>query len=65
MSMDLLTYLSKKLDENLELIGTDLAMGKPADLAAYKYAAGTYRGLLMAKNIIMETNERMKEEDDD
>lgn len=64
MEKDLLKYLSKKVQEELKVIEEDTAMGKAEDFGAYKYACGIYRGLLMANNIIMETAQRMEQDDD-
>lgn len=64
MSNDILKYLSTKVQEELKVIESDMAMGKAADYGAYKYACGIYRGLLMANNIIIETAERMQNDDD-
>jgi len=61
---DLLRHLSKKVQDELKIIEADMAMGNAIDFGAYKYACGIYRGLLVANNIIMETAERMEEDDD-
>jgi len=61
---DLLRHLSKKVQEELKIIESDMAMGNAVDFGAYKYACGIYRGLLMANNIIVETAERMEADDD-
>jgi hypothetical protein len=61
---DLLQYLSKKIQDELKIIETDMAMGNAVDFGAYKYACGIYRGLLIANNILMETAERMEADDD-
>ena len=61
---DLLRHLSKKVQDELKIIESDMAMGNAADFGAYKYACGIYRGLLVANNIIMETAERMEEDDE-
>lgn len=61
---DLLRHLSKKVQDELRVIEADMAMGNAVDFGAYKYACGIYRGLLVANNIIMETAERMEEDDD-
>lgn len=60
---DLLRHLSKKVQEELKIIETDMAMGNAVDFGAYKYACGIYRGLLIANNIIIETAERMEADD--
>jgi len=64
MSNDLLQYLSSKVQEELKVIEYDMAMGHAKDFGAYKYAAGIYRGLLMANNLLMETAQRMEHDDD-
>jgi hypothetical protein len=61
---DLLRHLSKKVQDELKIIEADMAMGNAVDFGAYKYACGIYRGLLVANNIIMETAERLEEDDD-
>jgi hypothetical protein len=61
---DLLRHLSKKMQEELRIIETDMAMGHAEDFGAYKYACGIYRGLLIANNILMETAERLEADDD-
>jgi hypothetical protein len=64
MSIDLLKYLSNKVQEELKVIEADTAMGKAKDFGDYKYACGIYRGLLLANNILMETAQRMEQDDD-
>ena len=64
MNIDLLRHLSNKVQEELKVIETDMAMGNAADYGAYKYACGIYRGLLVANNIIAETAQRMEQDDD-
>jgi hypothetical protein len=61
---DLLRHLSKRVQDELKIIEADMAMGNAVDFGAYKYACGIYRGLLVANNIIMETAERLEEDDD-
>jgi hypothetical protein len=61
---NLLQYLSKKIQDELKIIETDMAMGNAGDYGDYKYACGIYRGLLVANNILMETAERMEAEDE-
>jgi hypothetical protein len=64
MSKDLLQYLSKKIQEETTQIEKDMAMGSAKDYPDYRYAAGIYRGLLIANNIIIETAERMEKDDE-
>jgi hypothetical protein len=61
---DVLKYLSNKIHEELKVIESDMAMGNAVDFGAYKYACGIYRGLLVANNFIMETAQRMEQDDD-
>jgi hypothetical protein len=61
---DLLRHLSKKVQDELKVIESDMAMGNAVDFGAYKYACGIYRGLLIANNILVETAERMEADDD-
>jgi len=64
MSDDLLKYLSKRIQDEVEVIKTDLALGKAKDHGEYKYACGMVRGLLVANNILMETAERLNKDDE-
>jgi hypothetical protein len=64
MGNDILRHLSNKVQEELKIIESDMAMGRAEDFGAYKYACGIYRGLLMANNILMETAQRMEQDDD-
>ena len=59
---ELLKYLSSKIQEEMEVMKSDMAMGKAKDFGDYKYAAGIVRGLVMANTIIADTAERMKDE---
>jgi hypothetical protein len=64
MSSDLLKYLSNKIQEELKVIESDTVMGKAQDFGDYKYACGIYRGLLVANNILIETAQRMEQDDE-
>lgn len=57
---ELLKYLSSKIQEEIEVIKGDMALGKAKDFGDYKYAAGIVRGLVLANTILAETAERMK-----
>ena len=57
---DLLKYLSSKIQEEIEVLKTDMALGKAKDIGEYKYACGIIRGLLVANDILIQTSERMK-----
>jgi len=64
VSNDLLNYLITRVDGELTTIEQDLAVGQAKDYAEYKHACGIYRGLLLAKNILTETSERMANDDE-
>jgi hypothetical protein len=64
MSKDMLKYLADKISEEHNRMADDLALGKAKDFGDYKYACGIIRGLMMTTNIIMETAERMDNDDD-
>lgn len=64
MSKDLLKYLANKIQEERRVIESDMAMGSAKTYDDYRYAAGIYRGLLIANNLIMETSERMDSDDE-
>ena len=57
-------HLAQKIDEACKDIERDLAMGKASEIGEYKFACGRYRGLLTAKDIIIETAQRLEEDDD-
>ena len=58
------THLAQKIDEACNAIEADLAAGHVKDFGEYKFACGRYRGLLTAKDIIIETAQRMENDDD-
>jgi ribosomal protein S4E len=64
MSSDLLKYLADKIREEMKVIENDTVLGHAKDFGDYKYACGIYRGLLIANNILIETAERMEQNDD-
>lgn len=64
MSTDLLKYLADKINEEKEIIAEDLAAGKAPDYAQYKHATGVIRGLMIANNLVLETAQRMENDDD-
>jgi hypothetical protein len=57
-------HLAQRIDEACKVIEEDLALGKASDMGDYKFACGRYRGLLTAKDIIIETAQRLEEDDD-
>ena len=64
MADDLLKYLSGKLQDEMKVMEADCILGKAKDFGDYKYACGIYRGLLIANNILIETAERMRKDDE-
>ena len=59
-----LIHLAQKIDEACKDIERDLALGKASEIGEYKFACGRYRGLLTAKDIIIETAQKLEEDDD-
>lgn len=57
-------HLAQKIDEACKVIETDLAAGHVKDLGEYKFACGRYRGLLTAKDMIIELAHQMEHDDD-
>tara|TARA_S200002703_G_C3742222_1_gene228274 strand:+ start:454 stop:648 length:195 start_codon:yes stop_codon:yes gene_type:complete len=64
MNDDVLSYLSKKIQEELRIIEEDMAMGKADDFGAYKYACGIYRGLLIANGVVADLAITLENDDD-
>jgi hypothetical protein len=64
MTSELLMYLSKKVQDEIEVISTDLARGTAKDHGDYKYACGIIRGLMITNNLIAEAAKRMEQDDD-
>jgi hypothetical protein len=59
-----LLHLAHRIDEACKDIERDLAMGKASEIGDYKFACGRYRGLLTAKDIIIETAKKLEQDDD-
>lgn len=64
MSDDLMSYLSKKVQTEITVVSDDLARGTAKDHGEYKYACGIIRGLMIANSLLMETAQRMDQDDD-
>jgi hypothetical protein len=64
MTSELLTYLSKKVQDEIDVISGDLARGTAKDHGDYKYACGIIRGLMISNGFIAETAQRMEQDDD-
>jgi hypothetical protein len=64
MSTDLLQYLSKKVQDEIDVISEDLARGTAKDHGEYKYACGIVRGLMVVNGLLQETAQRMENDDE-
>lgn len=64
MTNELLMYLSKKVQDEIDVISYDLARGTAKDHGEYKYACGIIRGLMMTSSFIAEAAQRMEQDDD-
>ena len=64
MTHELLIYLSKKVQDEIDVMSGDLARGTAKDHGEYKYACGIIRGLMMSNGFIAETAQRMEQDDD-
>jgi hypothetical protein len=57
-------YLSKKVQEEIDVISGDLARGTAKDHGDYKYACGIIRGLMISNGFMAEAAQRMEQDDD-
>ncbi len=64
MTNEVLIYLSKKVQDEIDVISGDLARGTAKDHGEYKYACGIIRGLMMSNGFVAETAQRMEQDDD-
>ena len=64
MTSELLMYLSKKVQDEIDVISGDLARGTAKDHGDYKYACGIIRGLMISNGFMAETAQRMEQDDD-
>ena len=64
MTHELLMHLSRKVQEEIDVLSGDLARGTAKDHGEYKYACGIIRGLMMSNGFIAETAQRMEQDDD-
>ena len=64
MTHELLMHLSRKVQEEIDVLSGDLARGTAKDHGDYKYACGIIRGLMMSNGFIAETAQRMEQDDD-
>jgi hypothetical protein len=64
MTHELLTYLSKKIQDEIGVLSDDLSRGTAKDHGEYKYACGIIRGLMLANGFIAEAAQKMEQDDD-
>jgi hypothetical protein len=64
MTHELLTYLSKKIQDEIDVLSGDLARGTAKDHGDYKYACGIIRGLMISNGFMAEAAQRMEQDDD-
>jgi hypothetical protein len=64
MTNEILMYLSKKVQDEIDVISGDLARGTAKDHGDYKYACGIIRGLMISNGFMAETAQRMEQDDD-
>jgi hypothetical protein len=64
MSVELLRYLSSKVQEEITHLSDDLARGTAKDHGEYKYACGIIRGLMIANGLFSEAAQKMENDDD-
>ena len=64
MSDNLLKYIAGKVQEEIDVMSNDLALGGAKDHGEYKYACGIIRGLMIANSILADTAQRMENDDD-
>jgi hypothetical protein len=64
VSLDVFKYLASEIDKVREVIEEQLALGHCKEFGDYKFACGRYRGLLEAKDLIIETAKRYQNDED-
>jgi hypothetical protein len=64
MTHELLTYLSKKIQDEIDVLSGDLARGTAKDHGDYKYACGIIRGLMITNGFIAEAAQNMEQDYD-
>ena len=64
MTSELLMYLSKKVQDEIDVLSGDLARGTAKDHGDYKYACGIIRGLMISIGFMAEAAQRMEQDDD-
>ena len=64
MRVDLFKYLADEISAQCRSIEEQLALGHTKEFGDYKFACGRYRGLLEAKEIIIQTAKRYEDDED-
>lgn len=64
MSVDVFKYLADEIGKQCRVIEEQLALGHIKEFGDYKFACGRYRGLLEAKEIIIQTAKRYEDDED-
>lgn len=64
MNENLFKYLADEIGKQCRSLEEQLALGHVKDFGDYKFACGRYRGLLEAKEIIIQTAKRYEDDED-
>lgn len=64
MRVDLFKHLADQISAECSSIEGQLALGHIKEFGDYKFACGRYRGLLEAKDIIIQTAKRYEDDED-
>lgn len=59
-----LSLLIKEFHERMEGLSTAMIRGQCADMEAYKFAVGQFRGLEVACSIVKDLNDRLENADE-
>lgn len=65
MNPEIVTYLLRKVREEIAAVETSLARGGAKDFAEYKYSCGTVTGLNKTLSMLLELEKRMEIDSDD
>ena len=64
MNRDVLMYLLKKLDEEIDILNVDAGRGTAKEFGDYKFACGVIRGLYKAKAEVIQLIETLEKGDE-
>ena len=59
--MNALEFLISQIDDELKVVAEDLAAGNAKSYEDYKHSCGVVRGLLIARNKVVDLSERINE----